>query len=307
LIQYASQLKDFPDLLRATADGVGIPFAYVEKDYYIIRALRALRDSIGGQFIFKGGTSLSKGWKLIDRFSEDLDLLFPRDTGTSKGDYDRCLLAAEKIVSELPDFKFIKHTRGDGTHCNSDFSYPRTASEALNASETIKLEMGCRGGHHPISTKPIRSFITEFAEANAHSDLASDLRGFDVDCLDVTRTFVEKLFATHAAFARNRAAGKARHYYDLYQLAGLPTVREFLATDEFVTACSEVRAFSREHFPKDALLPQDGIGQCETFSPGREGLQELVRNYAAELPLFYREPPTIKTILERLQALPFRA
>jgi predicted nucleotidyltransferase component of viral defense system len=50
--------------------------AAVEKDYYAMRALRTLQQNLAGQFIFKGGTSLSKGWNLIDRFSEDLDLLF---------------------------------------------------------------------------------------------------------------------------------------------------------------------------------------------------------------------------------------
>jgi predicted nucleotidyltransferase component of viral defense system len=50
--------------------------AAVEKDYSAMRALRTLQQNLAGQFIFNGGTSLSKGWNLIDRFSEDLDLLF---------------------------------------------------------------------------------------------------------------------------------------------------------------------------------------------------------------------------------------
>ena len=73
---YASGHKEFADLLRATADARSLPPWIVEKDYYVTRALRALCDYIGDQFLFKGGTSLSKGWNLIERFSEDIDLLF---------------------------------------------------------------------------------------------------------------------------------------------------------------------------------------------------------------------------------------
>lgn len=78
-MRYASELSDFNDLVRATADDIGLPPAAVEKDYYVVRALRALQDELAGRFLFKGGTSLSKGWGLIDRFSEDIDLLFRRE------------------------------------------------------------------------------------------------------------------------------------------------------------------------------------------------------------------------------------
>ena len=75
-MRYASDLPDFQDLLRATSDDADLPRWIVEKDYYVMRALCALQDKIGEQFLFKGGTSLSKSWNLIERFSEDIDLLF---------------------------------------------------------------------------------------------------------------------------------------------------------------------------------------------------------------------------------------
>ena len=56
---YASDLADFQDLLRATADDLNLPIWIVEKDYYVTRALRALQENVGDQFLFKGGTSLS--------------------------------------------------------------------------------------------------------------------------------------------------------------------------------------------------------------------------------------------------------
>ena len=73
------QRNDFPELVEAAAGDLGIPAAIVEKDYYVTEALRPIAASFGDQVLFKGGTSLSKGWKLIDRFSEDIDLYVARD------------------------------------------------------------------------------------------------------------------------------------------------------------------------------------------------------------------------------------
>ena len=71
------QHPQFRDLIRITADNLRIIPEVVEKDYWVTRVLRALATdkTLSQQVIFKGGTSLSKGWKLIDRFSEDVDLL----------------------------------------------------------------------------------------------------------------------------------------------------------------------------------------------------------------------------------------
>ena len=71
------QHPDFRDLIRIAADQMRIVPELVEKDYWVTRVLRAIANDkvLSTQVIFKGGTSLSKGWNLIDRFSEDIDLL----------------------------------------------------------------------------------------------------------------------------------------------------------------------------------------------------------------------------------------
>jgi hypothetical protein len=109
-MSYASDHKDFADLLRATVDARDLPLWIVEKDYYVTRALRALRDQIGDQFLFKGGTSLSKGWNLIERFSEDIDLLFRvEEDGKALGTKKRHtrFKKAEAIVLGAPGFKLF--------------------------------------------------------------------------------------------------------------------------------------------------------------------------------------------------------
>src|ERR1039457_5667235 len=74
-MNYLFERPDFAELVEAAAASARIPnAAIVEKDYYVTEALRLIAREFGDVVLFKGGTSLSKGWKIIDRFSEDIDL-----------------------------------------------------------------------------------------------------------------------------------------------------------------------------------------------------------------------------------------
>jgi predicted nucleotidyltransferase component of viral defense system len=75
---------DFPELLSTVARQLGINPAIVEKDYYVTEALRIIARDFGELVLFKGGTSLSKGWKLIERFSEDIDLYVREDCSSGR-------------------------------------------------------------------------------------------------------------------------------------------------------------------------------------------------------------------------------
>jgi len=71
--EYLHNHKDFPDLLRIIEEETGILAGLIEKDYWIMNVLHGLKKQ-GFDFELKGGTSLSKGYKIIDRFSEDIDI-----------------------------------------------------------------------------------------------------------------------------------------------------------------------------------------------------------------------------------------
>jgi predicted nucleotidyltransferase component of viral defense system len=302
--RYASQLKDFPDLLAATAEAKSLPDTIIEKDYYVVRALRALSEGMPGLFVFKGGTSLAKGWNLIERFSEDIDLLFRIDDGQggliSRGEVDRRLERAEQIVASTEGFTFLRQTRSRGVRRCSDFSYPRAATAVIAIGDTVRLEMGTRGGVQPSSIRPIRSYVAEFAEARGQADIAEDLTPFNVECLAVTRTTVEKLFAVHAAFERDRAKGRTRHYYDLFQAIGLEEVYSFLGTEEYGRVREDVERYSRENWPDAALAPNGKFSESRAFAPENEDVALLKQHYQEERDLFFKEPPAMETILERL-------
>ena len=69
------ELNEFGPTINAAAERLGISATAVEKDYWVSQAFRVLAKNYEGDFIFKGGTSLSKGYRIIERFSEDIDIL----------------------------------------------------------------------------------------------------------------------------------------------------------------------------------------------------------------------------------------
>jgi hypothetical protein len=130
--------------------------------------------------------------------------------------------------------------------------------------------------------------------------LAKDLIPFQVECLDVTRTCVEKLFAVHATFEKNRAKGRTRHYYDLYKLVGLEEVRRFLEGSHYQSVYADVERYSRENWP-DSPLPVDRrFAKSSAFYPSSEDLKVLKQHYSAERSLYFVEPPTFDEILGRI-------
>lgn len=303
---FASELEDFNDLIRAVAGDRHLPPSIIEKDYYVVRALRALEENVHGQFVFKGGTSLSKGWNLLERFSEDIDLLFrveEEGVAVSKNQLNRRMKNAQAVVEGTAGFTLAHSFSDQGVHRTSKFSYARSFDPVSALGDTVMLEMGTRGGTSPSTPRMIQSYVAEYARGRGLEVLAGDLTAFEVECLDVRRTFVEKLYAAHAAYEKNRAEGKARHYYDLHQLAGLEAIREFAGTEEYREVCRDSERYSRENWP-DAALPEGGsFAESPAFTPDAEGRAALERSYAREADLFFVTPPTMAAILSRLQEL----
>jgi len=99
--------KLFRQAVQFTADQMQIPATYVEKDYWVTYALFTIfNNKIGCDTIFKGGTALSKCYKLIERFSEDIDLVVLRKTGESNNRLTTKIKTISKVVSVvLPELE----------------------------------------------------------------------------------------------------------------------------------------------------------------------------------------------------------
>lgn len=102
--------NDFRDALLAAAKEARLDERFVEKDYYMTEVLRIIVDTQPSRAIFKGGTSLSKGWQLIDRFSEDIDLFIDPEVkpALSKRGVDRELRKLRDAVAGHSAFAYIE-------------------------------------------------------------------------------------------------------------------------------------------------------------------------------------------------------
>lgn len=299
--RYANDLSDFHDLLRAVADWKKLPAAIIEKDYYLTRALFVLSVTHDGQFILKGGTSLSKGWHLLDRFSEDLDILVRSEPGWGKAKRDTRLKAMRDTIGKTPGFALdSEHERAraeTGVSRTCVFAYTRVAADLSGVGKSILLEAGYRGCPDAAVKKQIQSYVTEYATETNHSDLAEDLHPFHIELQDVKRTFVEKLFAIHGAYSENRCANQTRHYYDVFKLCGLSEIRECAGTEKYRECVKDVKQICERMFPKQAVPQTESFSESPAFKPDATGLKELEGNYKLEADLFFGSQPPLSDVL----------
>ncbi len=296
---------DYADLLRIVANARAIRDAIVEKDYWVTHVLQALRGSeFRNAFIFKGGTSLSKGWNLIDRFSEDIDLLLIGDGLGGKAKRRRTE-EIEIFVGGLPGLRFDKDNpanRSGKESRTSCFRYRSVARDGLGALlPYVKLEIGFRGGIEPNVMRPIQAIFCEEIEKRGQTALAENIGAVYMPLLHPRRTLVEKLFALYSAYEAGEIAGKTRHYYDVHRLLGLEDVTAFLGTQEYVALKESVAAFSRENWPNSPLPPGNALAGGRAFLPEEPARAQIALEYE-RADYYYGVRPGFAEILDRLKA-----
>ena len=245
----------------------GLRPALIEKDYYVTEALRIVAANDGEKIIFKGGTSLSKGWDLIERFSEDVDIFLDPLAF-------RPVLGARAINRELkrlrdslnahPALAFLKEGSNTiGGFGRSDrFVYAQRFGGPGEVSGQVLVEAGTASGREPTETVELRSYLATFLSEQGLSLEAEDEGSFPMRLLHFRRTFVEKIFAIHGKVELlkrdERPLGSyARHYYDLFHLAAQEAVVAMLVSDEYAAIKSDYDEISRAHFERSYFAPDD--------------------------------------------------
>lgn len=243
-------------LLSQVGDKIGLSAKSVEKDLWVTQVLHALFSlDVSDKMIFKGGTSLSKAWGLIDRFSEDIDLAIdPVFLGAPDGDPTKkqikklrkasSLYVAEELAQKLRD-RFAElgltewlsveaqpNGEGDNTYPEPRQIYVRYKSLYADNLQyllpMIVLEVSARSLMEPVAEVKIYSL------ASRHFPL-KDLAPMPVITAVPGKTMVEKIFLLHELFAVEghgmKAERKSRHLYDLYKMMGKPFAEEALRDD----------------------------------------------------------------------------
>jgi len=309
-LPFLHESADFNQLLAIVAQEKSIAPQQVEKDYWLMHCLYGLTQA-GIVFDLKGGTSLSKGYNIIERFSEDIDIRVEPSTGLpTKSSQVRAGHVKKRSIFfdtlqqhiQIPGILAVERDTDfdDKTLRNVGIRliYPTLFNPLLGLKIGILLEIGF-DDTEPNTPRNISSWAFDWAEATGLQPGVDieDNRAQSIRCYHPGYTFVEKLQAVSTKY-RNERKGSGmpvnflRHYYDIYALLAVPEVQAFIGTERYHQR--KVERFRKEDNPdiktNEAFILTD---------------PQVKQKYAAEYlrirELFYVEPPTFDEILERIQ------
>ncbi len=256
-------------LQQTEAEHPGINQVAIEKDWWVTVTLKALFQTDCRDFlIFKGGTSLSKGFNIIERFSEDIDLSISHSffgiENTSKSQREKLRKMARAYIHNTLSSQFdarlkemgvsgysienvsqIQDKNGEWNPIDSDkdptvilLHYPSIIEDTINyIPPRVKIEISCLSMDEPTETRHISSFIGNSFESE-DTDAESLVR-----TVVPTRTFLEKLFLLAEEFQKEkpRSVRMSRHLYDLEKLMDTKYGEEALSNRKLYDAIVEHR------------------------------------------------------------------
>ena len=225
------------NIIKEITENSKLKAAAVEKDWWVVQTLRLIFElDFADSLVFKGGTSLSKGWGIIQRLSEDIDLALDRKflgfTGElGKNQVDKLRRASHQFIREqfFPSLLKKFHEEGlegvvfylpeskssDKDPQTIEIRYPSLVSKPTDyIRPRILIEIGSRSLREPFTIRGIRSFLGDFFEGRPFADTPTP-----IPCVNVERTFLEKLFLLHEEFQKPhdtiRTHRLSRHLYDI--------------------------------------------------------------------------------------------
>lgn len=232
----------FQDAVSATAQFKGLRDIYIEKDYWVTLALHTIFTSeIGSQTVFKGGTALSKCFNIIDRFSEDIDMVVLRHDGESDNQLSNKIKKIGKAIeSVLPEIEVEGITQKRGMNRKTAHSYAKMYEGNFGqVRDLIILEATWLGHFEPHTMAIIQSYIADMMIHTNQTAFIQDynLQPFPVRVLTKERTLCEKIMSlVRFSFSETPIAdlnNKVRHIYDIHKLLEDETTRQFFNSEEF--------------------------------------------------------------------------
>lgn len=320
--------RDRRDVFEATADRLGTTVQAIEKDVWVCRVIDALFKGLGRQpkLFFKGGTSLSKGYGLIKRFSEDIDIVVSRGGLGIKaaGDPLKADLSNKKrrAAVDATKEKCSKHVLGamraklevlmpdcgfeadddDEDRASLRVKYPSLLKADGYLKPWVKIECGARGAREPEAKRAIVPYIQQ--ELGTKLKLATE----GVTLIAAERTFWEKALILHGIHCGFRDAERrpsdnnliSRHYYDVAMMRDRPEGLRALRNHDLL-------ARVRTH---KLMLFRKAWEKLEEAEPGRVRLvpqaaivPDLEKDYAAMSGMIFGEAPAFAWVLEELEKL----
>jgi hypothetical protein len=306
-------------LMQETAERIGLTPGAVEKDFWVVWVLDRLftSDLLADKILFKGGTSLSKVFQLIRRFSEDIDLVLDwNEVMTEDPNLERSNTKQDRFNKSVPELsrqyiagnvlpEVVRMLKGvcsarieDGAPDVINIKYP-ACFESTYLRPEIRLEIGPLALWVPNARYEIRSYVAEafpevFEQATCY-----------VNAIKAERTFWEKATILHAEAFRPEAKPLprrySRHYYDLVMMEANQAVRDAAFAD--LNLLHTVAEFKAKFYP--ASWANYHLATPGTFKllPAEWNLRPLANDYKQMEIMFYGEVPAFDDLMESLRGL----
>jgi hypothetical protein len=315
-------------LIERAADELGMSPAAVEKDFWVCWAMREVFRSVEGPYLtLKGGTSLSKCWNLIQRFSEDIDLVVDRvhlgfgpenapESAPSRNEQgrrsgavlERCKrhvhdvllpILRDAVRDRLRDApSFLTELDPDAADQQTIIlRYESLLASAGHVRPVVKIELGARSGTEPHEERQVRPYVA------VPQEIGLEDGSIAVRAVAPHRTFWEKVSLLHEANHRDWPRDRlARHFYDLWCLerGGVATTA-IESPGLFEEVVAHRRVYFR-HAAQQSLVP----GSVRLV-PLDASLPAWARDYEAMLPaMFVGEPPSFERLIAEMRSLESR-
>ena len=322
------------DLFLSAATRLGTPVQNVEKDFWVCWTLDVLfngLDAGGPRLLFKGGTSLSKAFSLISRFSEDIDItVFRGDLGQAADMADLDALSGKKRRARLdairdacqayiagpmrekfsrlastviPEARFrLELDPEDKDGQTLLFWYPAvTATSGDYIRSAVKIECGAKSALDPNIAATVTPYV-------AHDLPDLDLNVANITTVKPERTFWDKVIILHGlrqwydrrGELRHGGQRVSRHYYDVHQLMQAASAKEWLTNHALALDCAQHARmfFGSADFGLDSAIPG-----TFTLTPTADMRDALARDYVAMSGMVFGKMVELDTVLASVQHL----
>jgi predicted nucleotidyltransferase component of viral defense system len=299
--------QTFTQAILASAEYFKIQEIFIEKDYWVTYVLKNLSQSAHkNKVVFKGGTSLSKAYRLINRFSEDIDLAIIQEKGTSGNAIKNLIKDIEtEIIKDLVEIDTPGTTSKGSKFRKTVFEYPKI-TEGGNfgqAKDKLLVEINSFANPHPYSDMPVQSMIADYLIQTGRKDIVEsyNLKSFTINVLGLERTLTEKILSlVRASYSENpmgEFTARVRHIYDLHFILSKENMREFVASKNFKKTIQDVLADDESNSQFQGEWTKKPLHESLFFSDWKNVWKQLQGVYSNEFrALVFSELPDIRAI-----------
>jgi Nucleotidyl transferase AbiEii toxin, Type IV TA system len=311
-------------VITQVANQLGLPPYAIEKDWWVTIALRSIFElPVGKHLVFKGGTSLSKAWQLIERFSEDIDLAIDRtflgfEGDLSKNQIDKlrkksCLYVSTDLKdalqtqlerSGLKANQFLLQARASANTDTDPQILELTYSSLFQVDsylpQRVLIEIGGRSLREPAEDCPLQSLIGQHFKSLPFAD-----KPFLAFTVNPQRTFIEKVLLLHEEFLKQPEKSKpnrmSRHLYDIHRMMdtdfGLNAVKNEVLFQTIVAHRKKYTPIKNIDYSFHTLQSINIIPPDDRIVAWKQDYQIMKSN------MIYGDAPSFETLLKRMNLL----